>query len=60
MAFVSETTVVVGRLDGTLSSYDVVSGKLLVSVESSMKAANECAKDGKLANASAAPVSKGK
>jgi WD40 repeat protein len=60
LAFVNQNRVVVGRLDGTLSSYDVGSGKLLVTIENSTKEANESAAGGKLANASATSVSKGK
>ena len=60
VAFVNENTLAVGRLDGTLSSYDVGSGKLLVSSENLKKEAPQSGAGDKLANASATSASKGK
>jgi tricorn protease-like protein/mono/diheme cytochrome c family protein len=60
LAFVSDTTVIVGRLDGTLSSYDVATGKLLASIESSAKETEVSEQRDKLANANPSAASKGK
>lgn len=60
IAFANDGRIVVGRLDGSLSSYDVATGKLLASVDGNSKAIKAGNETDKLAKASPAPPSKGK
>ena len=60
LAFVTDRTVIVGRLDGSLGEYDVATGKLITSLQRSERDPNETGEKVKLAGASSGPETEDK